>query len=208
MYSMVMMMALTGTADAAECGRHRCNGCYGCYGGYACYGCNGCTGCYGCNGCGGCFGFRGCHGCNGGLFHGCHGCNGCYGGCAGCFGGYMMPYTVPPGTPPMKSVDPKGTDIPVPPNPGAIRAPATIQINVPAEAVVYFDGFRTTVNGNRRFATPALEQGKTYFYTVKIEMQHDGQTVATTERIIVRAGGQAQVSVDVSPTGTVSARLD
>src|SRR5262249_60878101 len=54
MYSIVLMAALTTTADVPSCG-HRCGccgytaGCYGCYGGcYGCYG--GCYGCYGCYG--------------------------------------------------------------------------------------------------------------------------------------------------------------
>jgi uncharacterized protein (TIGR03000 family) len=111
MYSLVMAMALAGSADVQACHRH--GGCYaaptcGCYGGgyyapvsYGCTGCYGgsvsygCTGCYGgavSYGCTGCFG--GGYGCHGGLFgrrHGCYG--GCYGGTTvGCYGGYVGCY--------------------------------------------------------------------------------------------------------------------
>jgi uncharacterized protein (TIGR03000 family) len=114
MYSVVLMVALTGGAEtpamgwgcsgcSSDCG---CSGysCNGCCGGYSCHGCRGgwghkCSGCHGgglfsgkgcCHG-GGLFSGRGCcHG--GGLFShkGCHGCNGCCGGygCHGCNGGY------------------------------------------------------------------------------------------------------------------------
>ena len=85
MYSVVLLMALSGGAEtpAADCA-----GCYGggCYGGYGCNG-GGCHGgglfSHGCRG-GGLFS----HGCRGGgLFsHGCHGGSGCNGG--GCHGGY------------------------------------------------------------------------------------------------------------------------
>ena len=68
MYSVVLMMALTGGAEVPE-SHHLGGGCYG----SSCNGCNG-GGCHG----GGLF-HR--HGCNGG---GCNG-SGCYGG--GCYGG-------------------------------------------------------------------------------------------------------------------------
>jgi uncharacterized protein (TIGR03000 family) len=92
MYSVVLLMAFSGSADAPALGHHGCSGCYGgCYG--DCYG-----NCYGnCNGCCGgghsCHGggFFGGHGCNGGHHHGhqngcCGGCYGCCGGCYGCYG--------------------------------------------------------------------------------------------------------------------------
>jgi uncharacterized protein (TIGR03000 family) len=100
MYSMVLMVALSGGAEVPDWGRGGCHGCYGgcfggCYGG--CYG--GCWGgCYG----GGCYGYGcwgGCYGCYGGYGcwgsgYGCYG-SGCWGGCYGsgyaswgCGGGY------------------------------------------------------------------------------------------------------------------------
>jgi uncharacterized protein (TIGR03000 family) len=110
MYSVVLMAALSGGAEAPDFGRG-CNGCAG-----ACHGCSGglfgglfnkgCNGCNGCHGCSGCHVSNGCHGCNGchcgggGLFAGlfgkkrcngcssaCHGCNGCHSSCNGCHGG-------------------------------------------------------------------------------------------------------------------------
>jgi len=110
MYSVVLLMALSGNADAAAFGNKGCNGCNGCYGcDGGCFGCDGCNGCKGgkmfggmklfggkgCNGCNGCDG--GCFGCDGGC-NGCKGgglfskwknkgCNGCNGGCHGCDGG-------------------------------------------------------------------------------------------------------------------------
>ncbi len=98
MYSVVLMMAMTGGADvpAGHHGRGGCyGGCYGdcnggCYGGWSCNGgcwgsCNG--GCYGSSCYGGCHGHKrrhhGCHGCYGGCYGSCYGCNGCWGGCTG-----------------------------------------------------------------------------------------------------------------------------
>jgi uncharacterized protein (TIGR03000 family) len=109
--------------------------------------------------------------------------------------------------PPLTPVPPAGGAPALPP-PNQTRAPATIDVNLPSSAVVYFDGFRTTVTGNRRFTTPVLEQGKTYYYTVKVEMNHEGQTLSTSERVIVRAGQQAQVTFNVSSTGSMIVRQD
>lgn len=89
MYSVVLMMALSGGADAVEFGRHR-GGCNGCDGGVACYGgapvgCNGgAPVVVGCDGGAGC---NGCHGGGHGLFRRRHGCDG---GCGGLFGGGLF----------------------------------------------------------------------------------------------------------------------
>ena len=112
MYSVVLMMALSGGADAIECGRHR-GGCSGAAP-VACdscapvaapalalvccaapapvaVGCSGCSGGSGCNG-----GHR--HGglFSGGLFKRKHGHGGCNGGApAGCSGGAPAPVVAP-----------------------------------------------------------------------------------------------------------------
>jgi uncharacterized protein (TIGR03000 family) len=103
MYSVVLMMALSGGADApamsnapaepvARYGDHghkqyRCGGCYGgCYGGWGYGGCGGGGG-YGCYG-GYRGGYGGCYG--GGYYGGCYGgasYGGCYGGCYGSYYG-------------------------------------------------------------------------------------------------------------------------
>lgn len=91
MYSMVLMVAMTGGAEVPDWGRHGCGGCYGgCYGGWA--------GCYG----GGYYGRGGCYGyaCGGGCWGGGYGCYGsgygCWGsgyGCYGsCYGGWGSGY--------------------------------------------------------------------------------------------------------------------
>ena len=122
MYSVVLLTALTVTAEAPDW-RLRGHGCCGCYGYSSCYG--GCYGGYGsydgcgCNGgwsYGGCWGgYGGCYGgCWGGGWGGCYG--GCYGGywssgygCCGCYGSDMGSgyYNLPPN--PEGSGSPKGS---------------------------------------------------------------------------------------------------
>lgn len=106
MYSVVLMMALSGSAEVPAWGhRHSCDG--GCYGGgySSCYGGGG--SCWGGGSCSGsCYGGghhrqhghrHSCHGgdwgsCSGGCYGGCHGGHGgwggCHGGYGGCHGGY------------------------------------------------------------------------------------------------------------------------
>lgn len=100
MYGLVLMMALTGSAETPEFGRkggHGCSGAYGCSG-YV-VGCSGAYGCsgYGCSSSYGCSsgrhggGLFGRHGCNGGGLFGKHRNRGCSSYCSGgyvCGGGY------------------------------------------------------------------------------------------------------------------------
>lgn len=90
MYSIVLVMALSGSAEVPA--GHGCNGCSGCNGctSSSCNGCNG-SSCHGCKGGHGFFGGRhkSCNGCSGSSCHGCSGssCHGCSGSCHGFLGG-------------------------------------------------------------------------------------------------------------------------
>src|SRR5439155_21252104 len=98
MYSVVLVMALAGSADAPDCHRHSCHGGRGCQGGYTCHG-GGYGGCYG-GGYGGCYGGVSYGGCYGGGYGGCYG--GGYGG-----GYYGSPKWM---APPEKVGEPKDKD--------------------------------------------------------------------------------------------------
>lgn len=251
MYSVVLMMALTGGADMPAFGhRHGCNGCNGggcwsssCYGG-GCYG-GGCSG-GGCHGGGmfgghfrhrrhGCHGGSSCCGCSGGVNYGCTGsCNGggcygggctggviyggctgggcygggCYGGAAyGCTGGAVMGGTViqdggaaPPPPPPETGTGGKRPEkIGKPPKSGMVPAPAIIIVSLPAQAKLTIDDLATkSTSASRAFASPALEPGKEFYYTLKAEIVRDGHAVATTKKVTVRAGEQTRVTFDFS----------
>ena len=206
MYSVVLMVALSGGTEAVG----QCHGCAGvlyggCYGGgYG--GCNGgrCHGglfaghrsrCHGgggyaCNGgCrGGWFGGGGCHGCRGGYGYGCtggygYGCCGGYGyggagygGCAGCCGGVII--TPGTGTPPVEKIKQM-------PKEKKVSAPATILVFLPASAKLRVDGNPTTsVSAQRTLITPALDLDSSFTYTLQAEL--DGQM--QTQQIVVRGG--------------------
>lgn len=190
MYSVVMMVALSGTPVTVD----RCRGCHGCCG---CYGC-GCHGCYGCHGCWGwaCHGCWGCHGCYG--CWGCHGCWGCYG--CGCYGysSYGMvtyrPTVVVDGGLARQQSD---------------SSTATVLVTLPAEAKLTINGWTSkNATPTRRFRSPQLESGKEYFYTVRAELVRDGQTIVQTREVSVRAGQESRVPFDFASTAVTQSQTN
>lgn len=207
MYSIVLMMALTTGGETPAFGG-RCCGCS------SCHSCCGCSSCHGCRGC-----RKGCHGC----CHSCCGCSGCSSCCgSGCCGGYscggyscggcamscgcaasapaMAPAPAPAPKPaPVieKKPEEKGAAIP---------APATIVVNLPAEAKLTIDDAATrSTSSVRVFSTPTLENSKDYFYTLKAEIVRDGQTVTASKRVAVRAGEETRVSLEF-PVANVASK--
>jgi uncharacterized protein (TIGR03000 family) len=87
--------------------------------------------------------------------------------------------------------------------PPASNLPATIELTVPADAQVWFDGQATTQTGTvRRFVTPPLNAEGDYSYEVKIRWNKDGQPAEQTKTISVSAGGLRQLNL-LRPTRSV-----
>ncbi len=203
MYSVVLLMAMTGTPDAAAFGhRHGCDGCYGCQG------CTGCSGCYGCQGyaagCCGCHGERrhkrehGCCGCQG--YTSCCGCSGmsAYQGCYGCYGGcYGGVYSAP--------MAPGGAPAPAPgpaPKGAMLAAPATVVVSLPADATLKVDGMPTQATSElRTFATPVLPIGQSYHYTLTAAVVRDGQTLTNSQQVTVQGGLTSRVEMPPTAFG-------
>jgi len=92
---------------------------------------------------------------------------------------------------------------------GSTQAESTgvILVSLPAEARLTVDGQPTTsTSATRTLVSPNLQSGYEYTYTLRAEITRDGQTLAQTQRVAVRAGAQSTVSFDFSPTGVASAR--
>ncbi|HKI35980.1 MAG TPA: TIGR03000 domain-containing protein [Gemmataceae bacterium] len=207
MYSVVLMMALSGGANGPAwhdaTGEHVAK-----YGdnsqkAYRCHGCHGCHGCYGCYG--------GCHGCYGGCY-GCYGgCGGCYG--CGCYGGYgysygSMPYATGYGYAMSNGNLPAGYSYGDPANAGNRygddngTAPATIVVRLPADATLTVDGAATTsTQGVRTFVSPPLQAGKDFQYTLRAEATRNGKKINKTQEVTVRAGRESEVTIDLPSTG-------
>jgi uncharacterized protein (TIGR03000 family) len=175
MYSVVLLMAMTSSAEMPAChrGGRGCHGggCHGggCYGG-SCYG----GSCYG----GSCYG----GGCGGGACYG----GGCGGG--GCYGGVCYGMPTLSGTA-MASAD----------------APATIVVTLPEDAKLSIDDEPTTsTSGNRVFVSPSLPTGHDYHYTLKAEVMRDGKAVTVEETITVKAGEETRIELKLPATAVAS----
>jgi uncharacterized protein (TIGR03000 family) len=71
---------------------------------------------------------------------------------------------------------------------------AVIDLQVPADAQVWFDGDATNQRGtNRLFTSPPLGPGKAYHYDVKARWTENGRPVERTRRVDVRAGQHTTV---------------
>ena len=67
---------------------------------------------------------------------------------------------------------------------------ALITVDVPQDAIVYVNGYRTKSTGaHRRFMSAGLERGATYAFEVRAEVDRDGKAVRRT-KVVTLAGGQ------------------
>jgi uncharacterized protein (TIGR03000 family) len=202
-------------------GGYACSG-YG--SGYGCsgYGCNGgghrlFGGLFGkhrghgCNGGYACSGYGGGYGCSGAVVASCCGCTGGYaGGYGGGYGAVGVPMgagapvmgapmgapgatpNVAPAPAEKRPEEPRRAE---PKPPAASNAPAKLLVSLPADAALTIDGQATTSTGTtREFASPVLEAGRDYVYTLKANIVRDGKTVEESQTIRVRAGQTSEVS--------------
>jgi uncharacterized protein (TIGR03000 family) len=222
MVLMAALTTGAGTPDCHFGGHGGHGGCHGCYGGWGCHGCHGGWGCHhggwgghGCYGCwGGCHGGYGCYGCYGGYgcygcYGGWYGCSGCYSawGCSGCYyggDGVVGPGAVMPVAPVVpEGGAPGGGTLPAPnkekDKKGSTSAEdnvrARLTVEVPEGATLFVDGQAVKSNSaQRKFVTPPLARGRSYFYELRAEVVRDGQPVSVSRRVIVRAGEEARAS--------------
>ena len=85
--------------------------------------------------------------------------------------------------------------------------PARVVIGLPADAKLLFNGTIAAGTGaSRTFATPALAPGQDYGYELTAEVIRDGRVLTVTERVVVRAGETARVTLAPGGVVTASAR--
>lgn len=76
-----------------------------------------------------------------------------------------------------------------------------LKLLVPADAVVEIEGARTNQTGTERlFVSPALEEGKTYVYTIKVTWKENGKDKTVTEKVRVKAGESPVVNLRPRPS--------
>jgi uncharacterized protein (TIGR03000 family) len=87
---------------------------------------------------------------------------------------------------------------------------ASLEVHVPAEAEIWFDGARTQQSGAVRvFVSPPLPAGKEYVYEVQARWKQDGRDVVQRQEVAVRAGQRVRVDFVAGPElATDQARRD
>jgi uncharacterized protein (TIGR03000 family) len=63
---------------------------------------------------------------------------------------------------------------------------AKVTVVVPEGAKVFVDN--VAIGSQRTFETPTLEAGRSYYYTIKAEVAHNGKPETESQRVIVQAG--------------------
>lgn len=85
-----------------------------------------------------------------------------------------------------------GVNDPHPHTPGLV---AHVEIKVPANAELWFDGNKMSQTGTeRRFMTPPLELNHAYSYDVQAKWTENGKEVSKSQKLVVRGGQQASMS--------------
>ncbi len=71
---------------------------------------------------------------------------------------------------------------------------ASIEIQVPADADLWFDGYKSKQVGPvRKFSTPPLKPGENYAYDIRVRWTVDGAPVEQTRTVVVRPGERARL---------------
>jgi uncharacterized protein (TIGR03000 family) len=72
---------------------------------------------------------------------------------------------------------------------------AQLVVQLPESAKLFVDDHLMSTTSERRvFNTPVLQQGQTYYYIVRAEMDRDGMTYSSSKRVIIRPGDVVQTS--------------
>ncbi len=84
-----------------------------------------------------------------------------------------------------------------------VKARASVTIELPRGAALYVDDVAIAGADERRhFRTPELTRGEEYYYEVRAELVHDGQTLTQKKRVSLTAGDS--VKIDFSTLGVTT----
>ena len=89
--------------------------------------------------------------------------------------------------------------------PAQADSPAQVTVNVPEDALVWFDNTPMTSTGSvREFQSPTLRRGTRYAYEVQARWIQKGQQVTQTQRVEVTPGAHMNVNFPIPPQPTAS----
>jgi uncharacterized protein (TIGR03000 family) len=77
----------------------------------------------------------------------------------------------------------------------SVSTPSTLlAVQVPADAEVYVNGYRTKATGTaRRYRSAGLQEGREYTYEVRVVSRQDGTEVAQTKFVTMKAGDETEL---------------
>ena len=77
--------------------------------------------------------------------------------------------------------------------------------SLPADAKLYVDNVLCTLTSSQRsFATPKLAPGQKYYYTLRVELSQNGQTMSRSQQVTLQAGQHVQVNFN--PAGVFTTK--
>jgi uncharacterized protein (TIGR03000 family) len=86
------------------------------------------------------------------------------------------------------------------------KRPVRINLRVPSDAKIWFDGSPTNQTGTTRsFESPPVAVGSAYAYQIRIQWKRDGKDVTQTRQVTVHAGDVINLTLG-SPPGLAAAR--
>src|SRR5262249_54076672 len=84
-------------------------------------------------------------------------------------------------------------------------SPAKLVVRLPADATLAVDEKPTaSTSAERKFTSPPLKYGVTYFYDLKAEIERNGEKLVVAKRVSVRAGEETQVVLDAASAVAVA----
>jgi uncharacterized protein (TIGR03000 family) len=76
-------------------------------------------------------------------------------------------------------------------------------VQLPADAQLWVnDKSCPLASSTRTFDTPELQPGRSYFYTLRAQVQREGRAVTQTRRVDVAAGREVSVRFDFATVQT------
>ncbi len=96
---------------------------------------------------------------------------------------------------PLKTFTPSVT--PNTPTSSTTRTKASVVVRVPEKAKVFIDGnLMQSTSTERKFTSPTIAAGESFYYTIRVVIEKDGKEVADTRRVTVKAGETSRLSFD------------
>jgi uncharacterized protein (TIGR03000 family) len=87
--------------------------------------------------------------------------------------------------------------------PAPADVPAQIDLRVPADAQIWFDGEKTAQAGTlRHFVSPPLTSGKEYLYEVRATWKEGEREVTESRHLSIRAGSHLSAFFPIAATSS------